>query len=163
MATTSEEMLSLEEAAEVLSVSKLTLYRMIERKEVKGRKVGRQWRFSRADVQAYLDRGPQAVVLSTVGTEEIDALLPSLAEASQRLGLALPTLEPSASSDDRVTAYVAQIEHLAIKSLASDIHLAPERQSVAVRIRIDGVLHDSAASPRRPTRRSSGRSSNRPS
>jgi general secretion pathway protein E len=137
-----EEMLSLEEAADVLSVSKSTLYRMIERKEVKGRKVGRQWRFSRADVQAYLDRGPQAVVLSSVGTAEVDALLPSLAEASQQLGLALPSIEPSAASDAKVLAYVTHLVHLAIKSLASDIHLAPERQSVAVQVRIDGVLHE---------------------
>ena len=140
--TASEEMFSLEEAADVLSVSKSTLYRMVERKEVKGRKVGRQWRFSRADVQTYLDRGPQAVVLSSVGAEEVAALLPSLAEVSQRLGLALPTLEPSASAETSVAAYVTQLIRLAVKSLASDLHLVPERQSALVQVRIDGVLHE---------------------
>ncbi len=146
--TAAEEMLSLEEAAELLSVSKSTLYRMIERKEVKGRKVGRQWRFSRADVRAYLERGPQAVVLSTVGVEEVDALLPSLAGASQRMGLAMPTVEPSASSETRIAAYVTHLLHLAVQNAASDIHLVPERESAVVKMRIDGVLHELARIPK---------------
>lgn len=137
-----DEMLSLEEAADVLSVSKSTLYRMIERKEVKGRKVGRQWRFSRADVQAYLDRGPQAVVLASVGKEEVDALLPSLAEASQRLGREMPVVDPSASAEAKVTVYITQLLKLAVTASASDIHWVPERQSTVVQLRIDGVLHE---------------------
>ena len=140
--TAAEEMLSLEEAAELLSVSKSTLYRMIERKEVKGRKVGRQWRFSRADVQAYLERGPQAVVLSSVGAEEVDALLPSLADASQRLGLAMPTVEPSAPAEAKVAAYVTHLLHLAVKVPPPTSTWRRSGESVVVQVRIDGVLHE---------------------
>ncbi|HOF88914.1 MAG TPA: ATPase, T2SS/T4P/T4SS family [Armatimonadota bacterium] len=137
-----EELLSLEEAADMLSVSKSTLYRMIDRRDVKGSKVGRQWRFSRADLRAYLDRGPQAVVLATVPATEVDALLPSLAEASERLDLPLPAIEPTAGGEAKLQAYVLHIVRLAITAAASDIHLMPARQHVVVKVRIDGVLHD---------------------
>lgn len=140
--TNSEEMLTLEEAADVLSVSKSTLYRMIERKEVKGRKVGRQWRFSKSELQMYLERGPQAVVLARVGIDEVDALLPSLADASQQAGQALPTIDASATSEAKVMVYIQHLIHLAIKAKASDIHLTPERQNIVVQVRIDGVLHE---------------------
>lgn len=140
--TETDELLSLEEAADMLCVSKSTLYRMIERKEIKGSKVGRQWRFSQADLQAYLDRGPQAVVVSTVGREEVDALLPSLAEVSQRWGLALPKLDPAALPEDTLTAYITHLVQLATVNRASDIHVVPQRQDVVVQIRVDGVLQE---------------------
>jgi len=139
---TQEELLSLEEAADVLSVSKSTLYRMLERKEVKGRKVGRQWRFSRADLQAYLDRGPQAVVISAVQPQEIDALLPSLAEPSHRAGVPLPTAESLATPAEKVAIFTGHIIKMAITVSASDIHLAPEGESALIRFRIDGVLQE---------------------
>ena len=140
--TTSEEMLSLEDAAEFLCVSKSTLYRMLERREVKGRKVGRQWRFSHADLQNYLDRGTQAVVLAQVSVEDVNALLPSLEAASRSLGIVLTSMAPAESREDHVAAYVTQLIRLAVRSMASDLHLAPEREMVAVLLRIDGVLHE---------------------
>ena len=95
-------------------------------------------------------------MLSSVGTAEVDALLPSLAEVSQRLGLALHALDPSATAEVKVTAYVTHLLQLAVKQSASDIHLVPQHDSVIVRVRIDGVLQNSARCPKRLTRQSSG-------
>ncbi|HEY3377077.1 MAG TPA: GspE/PulE family protein [Armatimonadota bacterium] len=137
-----EELLSLEAAADLLCVSKSTLYRMLERGEIKGRKVGRQWRFRLGNLQAYLERGPQAVVLSTVREDEVDALLPSLAEAARRAGVTPPVLAADTSGEEKVARYVQQLLQLAIVAKASDIHLVPERDTTAACLRVDGVLQE---------------------
>ena len=51
-----EEMLSLAEAAQVLGISQRTAQRLLDREELKATKVGRQWRFRREDLSAYLNR-----------------------------------------------------------------------------------------------------------
>ncbi len=50
-------MLSLDEAAQFLNISKPTLYRLLGQGAVKGLKAGKQWRFRRADLRAYMERG----------------------------------------------------------------------------------------------------------
>jgi excisionase family DNA binding protein len=142
-----EELVSLEQAADQLSVSKSTLYRMIDRGEVKGRKVGRQWRFRIADLKAYLERGPQAVALSTVSAEEIDAFLAEEANVLNGLGVSLPLLPKHAEMDERLTAAAGRLFQLGIAAVASDIHLVPERENVLVKVRIDGVLSDQLRIP----------------
>ena len=57
----SEELLSLDEAVKFLGTSRPTLYRLLGQDEIKGLKVGRQWRFRKADLVAYMERGPVAV------------------------------------------------------------------------------------------------------
>ena len=143
-----DELVSLEDAAELLCVSKSTLYRMLEREEVKGSKVGRQWRFRTSDLQAYLDRGPQAVVLSTVNPEEIDAFLAEEARVLDGLGIAVPPLPKHAEMDEMLTAAADRLFQLGIGARASDIHLVPERESILVKVRIDGVLSDQLHIPR---------------
>jgi len=154
-----EELVSLEQAADQLSVSKSTLYRMIERGEVKGRKVGRQWRFRITDLQAYLERGPQAVALSTVRPAEADTLLDALASELAKLGAEVPPLPDHPAMEALLEACIARIISLAIASRASDIHFTPERLtaesgpgrredvSILVQLRIDGVLSEMARIP----------------
>jgi len=137
-----EELVSLEEAAEQLSVSKSTLYRMIDRGEVKGRKVGRQWRFRMADLRAYLERGPQAVVLSTVNVNELDALLAEEENVLNGLSAVVPPLPKHAEIEVKLDAAIDRLFRLGIEARASDIHLVPERESARVQVRIDGVLAD---------------------
>lgn len=134
------ELLSLEEAAEMLCVSKSTLYRMLERSEIVGHKVGRQWRFIRADLQAYLTRDSHAVLLASVDSAEVDELMPALAEASQRLNVPLPVLTADTTAAESLQEFVNQLLKLAISARASDIHLAPGRDSVLMQLRVDGVL-----------------------
>lgn len=50
---------TVEEVAEILKVHTRTVYRMLERKELRGFKVGSAWRISDDDLQAFM-RGEQA-------------------------------------------------------------------------------------------------------
>ncbi|MHB0935989.1 MAG: GspE/PulE family protein [Armatimonadota bacterium] len=154
-----EELVSLEQAADQLSVSKSTLYRMLDRGEVKGRKVGRQWRFRISDLKAYLERGPQAVALSTVSAEDAYALLDALAGELVKLEAEVPPLPAHPVLEALLEACIGRIIRLAIASRASDIHFTPERVnlksgpasredlSVLVQVRIDGVLSEAARVP----------------
>jgi excisionase family DNA binding protein len=54
MAGESAEVLTAEEAASYLRVSLKTLYRLAAAGQVPGQKVGRAWRFRRADLVSFL-------------------------------------------------------------------------------------------------------------
>lgn len=58
------DILNLEETAEYLRVSNQTIYNMIRDGRIKAYKVGREWRFLRADIMAYLDSSSSASLLS---------------------------------------------------------------------------------------------------
>ena len=49
-----EEMLTLGEVAKLLKVSHWTVRREVDRGHLKGRQVGKLWRFRREDVDAYM-------------------------------------------------------------------------------------------------------------
>lgn len=51
-----ETMLTIREVAKYLHVVPLTIYRMINRRDLPAVKVGRVWRIRQQDLQAYLDR-----------------------------------------------------------------------------------------------------------
>ena len=50
-----EEVLTLEELASYLKVSKSTLYKLVQSRAVPGHKVGRHWRFRRETIDRWLD------------------------------------------------------------------------------------------------------------
>lgn len=54
MTTSSDEVLTLEELAAYLKVSETTAYALVRSGELPGRKVGREWRFLKARVVAWL-------------------------------------------------------------------------------------------------------------
>ncbi len=56
-----EEILTAEQAALLLKVSRKTLYRLAAKGEVRGRKVGRQWRFRERDLLQHLSGRPAAL------------------------------------------------------------------------------------------------------
>lgn len=49
-----ETLLTLEQVATILGVSERTVLRLLERRELKGFKVGRKWRFEQSDIDAYV-------------------------------------------------------------------------------------------------------------
>jgi excisionase family DNA binding protein len=51
-----DTLLDTEEVARYLKVHPKTVINLVERKELKAYKVGRHWRYRRADVDAYLER-----------------------------------------------------------------------------------------------------------
>ncbi len=136
-----EELLTLDEAVQFLGTSKPTLYRWLAQGEVKGRKVGKQWRFRRADLVAYLERDPLAV--ASAPEDAVERELAFFAEELDKLGAKLPEEVAAEEGLDRL---VRRITILALALRASDIHLEPVRQADEayhwMRLRIDGKLHE---------------------
>ncbi len=54
MTTEPVDVLTADEAAEYLRVSRKTLYRLVAAGKIPGQKVGRSWRFRRGDLDAVL-------------------------------------------------------------------------------------------------------------
>lgn len=53
-----ETFLTLPEAAEVLRLSTRTLRDYLKRGEIRGKLIGKRWRFRRADLDAFFDNAP---------------------------------------------------------------------------------------------------------
>ncbi len=143
-----EELLDLEAAADQLCVSKTTLYRLLDRGEVKGIKVGRQWRFRPADLQAYLTRGPVATALSALPVATLDREVAAFAAKLAEIDAAVPPVAAESPDpwEERVLQLLLCIVKLARLQRASDIHFevmrgARDNEGV-LRFRIDGVLHE---------------------
>ena len=136
----SEELLSLDEAVKFLGTSKPTLYRLLGQDEIKGLKVGRQWRFRRADLTAYMERGPVAVAAAP--KEDLDMELSFFADQ-----LSEPEPDQSGDPEAKTVRLAHKIIHLAIQSKASDIHLDPNADDFLLRLRVDGVLQETRRLP----------------
>ena len=135
----SEELLTLDEAAKFLGTSKPTFYRLLGQDEIKGMKVGRQWRFRRADLIAYANRSP--VAISAAPKEDLDMELAFFAE---QLG---QTEGDNGDGEAKTVRLSHQIIQMAIKAQASDIHLEPTRNDFGLRLRVDGLLQDTRRLP----------------
>ena len=134
------ELIGMGEAVEMLKTTRPTFYRWVRSGKLKAMKLGRQWRFYRADVERFLKGEEPRIDLPADITPLIDALRGRIAE----LGAKVPSLE--GISDLRRATYCMIL--LATASKASDIHITSHiegAQPVAVvRLRIDGVLHEVA-------------------
>ena len=51
-----EELLTLEEVAKYLKISKHTLYKMLEKRKIPAFKVANQWRFKKSDIDKWLEK-----------------------------------------------------------------------------------------------------------
>lgn len=78
-----EPLLTLEQVAEVLQVSTKTVLRLIDRGELTGVKVGKAWRFTREDLQLYIDS--QRSGGEVVSKREIEQKLAEKQEELKRL------------------------------------------------------------------------------
>lgn len=58
--TRTDEVLTLDELAEYLKLSKSTVYKLVGEGKIPGQKVGRHWRFSKAVIDSWLAAKPQA-------------------------------------------------------------------------------------------------------
>ena len=136
----SEELLTLDEAVKFLGTSKPTLYRLLGQDEIKGLKVGRQWRFRTADLMAYMQRSPVAVAAAP--KEDLDM---ELAFFSEQLGQ--QETDISGDAEAKTGRLAHQLIRLAIQARASDIHLEPTREDFLLRFRVDGVLQETRRLP----------------
>lgn len=56
MRTDEDQVLTIDELAAYLKVSKSTLYKLVQEGKVPGQKVGRHWRFRRETIDRWLDQ-----------------------------------------------------------------------------------------------------------
>lgn len=143
-----QELLSLEAAAEFLYVSKSTIYRLLTQGKLRGMKAGKQWRFHKEDLVAYMQRGPAALALANLPIEVLDAELAALADELTTAGTSI------AESDDaslvgeagKIRQLVRRMVWLLHAHGGSDIHLEPVweagQEYGRLRMRVNGALRD---------------------
>lgn len=144
-----EELLNLDEAVKFLGTSKPTLYRVLRQGELRGLKVGRQWRFRKADLVAYMERSPVAVAAAPSGEmdTELEGFMKMTVEAGAGTAIAgMKMRDMIGTGEEKTTALADLIVSYAVTLRASDIHLEPIRQegvtSLLLRYRVDGLLHE---------------------
>lgn len=145
-----EEILSFEQAVRFLGTSQPTLYRLLKQGDIKGLKVGRKWRFRKADLVAHMERRPAPVTATEL--EGIDDELQFFAGATGRRNLQsreaqkafndAAGVEEAYTGESKIITLVNGILELALQRGASDIHLDPQRDGMWLRLRLDGVLHE---------------------
>lgn len=145
----SYEMLSFDEAVKFLGTSTPTLYRLLKQGDVKGLKVGRQWRFRTPDLVAYMERRPTGIASAPL--KDLEAEIEYFAGELQKLGLEAPAIQSIKSVDadesappdeQKVHQLINSIFMFALHTRSSDIHFDPQRDHVLVRLRNDGVLQE---------------------
>ena len=142
-----EDMVSLDQAAETLGVSRSTLYRWQNQGRIRGFKVGRQWRFRRSDLQKFPEmRHPSAAAVN-VGT--VRGLAAQVAGDLEGEVTTQPDLGdyPTTEEEKAVEQLFTSILLSAAKANASDVHIDATRDDSVVRCRIDGVLHETVRIP----------------
>jgi len=132
-----EDLLTIDEAAAFLGTSKSTLYRLLGQGDIKGTRVGKQWRFRKDDLRAYLVRGPVGIAFDGSARADLDGVLSEMGESAD-----------FDSDEDKVSHIAMTIVKEAVIDRASDIHLEPGQNELTVRFRIDGVLHKKHGIPK---------------
>ena len=130
-----EELLDMDQAIKLLRTSRPTFYRWLREGKIKGRKLGRQWRFYREDIQRFLAGEEPRIELRADISPLMESLMAALAELD---------VKPEGLREDDVVRVVGLMIWVAQARGASDIHIEPHMSTEAVarvRIRVDGVMH----------------------
>jgi len=132
-----DELLTFDDALQVLGTSRPTLYRLLSSGDIRGLKVGKQWRFRRADLNAYMERSP--VATTSAPAAELESEREFFAD---RIGREIGP----ANREDMIVELVNDIIIDAVTRRASDIHIEAAvidgAATTLVRFRIDGVLQE---------------------
>jgi type IV pilus assembly protein PilB len=147
-----EELLTLIEAAQFLGISPRTLQRLLEQGSLRGSKVGRQWRFRRADLAAYLNR--ESVSVAPIPEADLEEALRKVTELAAEVTLVVtaPGDEAPGTEEERlvpepVIRIATGLLQEAVHAGASDLHIEPRTGTLRIRLRLDGVLHEIAELP----------------
>ena len=127
------ELLDMAEAIDLLKTTRATFYRWLRTGKISGMKVGRQWRFERAEIDRFLKGEEPRIQLRT----DISPLLDKLRRRTRQL----KAREVSLSDATGVQQAVKLMIELALAMEASDFHLEPRLKDALLRYRVDGVLH----------------------
>jgi excisionase family DNA binding protein len=131
------DLMDMDEAIAALKTSRATFYRWIRQGKIKGMKVGRQWRFTKADIDNFLAGSAPRVELAA----DITPLRKTLEQKLKDAGVSKPV-----RADNAVQQVVAQFTLWGVMNGTSDIHINPHLGSNeadvkgVIRCRIDGIL-----------------------
>jgi len=133
------DLLDVDQALALLKSTRPTFYRWLRMGRIKGLKVGRQWRFYRADLERFVKGQEPRVELGADIGPLLQALRARLRAAGAPDGLP--------ETDERTAQAVRLMIRLGLALRASDLHLEPVPQDdgrprTLLRYRIDGVLHE---------------------
>jgi len=143
-----EQLLGLDQAAAVLSVSRSTLTRWLAEGRLRGLKVGRQWRFRRADLEKFGQMAhPSAAAVNVAEVEALISQIPVSLEVEYELDPALSNY-PNTEEEKAIERLFLALVVNAVTANASDIHFDVSTDSTMIRLRIDGVLHEIGRLPR---------------
>jgi type IV pilus assembly protein PilB len=148
-----EEFLSLQEAAQFLFVSKSTLYRLLNQGKLRGMKAGKQWRFRKADLVAYMQRGPAALALANLPIEVLDGELAAFREYLAEAGTSAEQSDDSSLAGEagKISQLVRRMVWLLHTYGGSDISVEPMweagREYTRLRMRVNGELRDAHEFP----------------
>jgi len=138
-ASADAELLTMDQAVEILKTTRPTFYRWVRSGKVRGMKVGRQWRFDRREIDRFL-RG-QEPRIEVRG--DIKSLLATLRRKVEELGVR----DFKLSAETEVQEAVKLMMRIGAGLGASDLHLSThltgqgDQKAGFLRYRIDGVLH----------------------
>jgi excisionase family DNA binding protein len=123
----------MEEAIAALNTTRPTFYRWLRSGQIKGLKVGRQWRFTREDIDRYATGQQPRIDLPV----DIGPLIGELESRLKELGVS----DGVPCAGEPTERAVSRMIRLAMAMNASDIHIDPQESGVQLRYRVDGALH----------------------
>jgi excisionase family DNA binding protein len=125
----------MDQAVALLKTTRSTFYRWLRTGKIRGMKVGRQWRFTREDLERFLKgQGPRIDLPADIGP-----LVEALQDQVEKFGAV-----PPARTGEPVVVAVGLAISAAVAAGASDLHLDVHEDGGRIRARIDGVLHEIA-------------------
>ena len=137
-----EELVDMAEAIRILKTTRPTFYRWLRAGKIKGMKLGRQWRFTREDLDRFLKGEPPRVDLPADLSPLIETLAAKVTE------LDADDLSGEGYSDVQRVASLMIVLGIAMR--ATDIHISPSIAPdgpgglATLRYRVDGMLHQAA-------------------
>jgi len=139
-----QELLSLDEAAAALGVSRSSFSRWLTQGKIRGMKVGRQWRFQRSDLDKFVKMAHPSA--AGVNVNELDGVIAQLSQELPGNGkieiAAAAEGYPGTEEEEAIERLLSVLLATAIKARASDLHIEAAREGTCVRRRVDGVLHE---------------------
>ena len=103
-----DSLLSTEEVLDYLNLNLKTVYRLVKAGKLPAVKVGRQWRFRKRDIDAWLERGPGAEVNSRSASDRPTVLVVDDDESvREMLSASLSTAYDVVTAADGATALAA--------------------------------------------------------
>ena len=88
-------LMTLEELANYLRVTKKTIYRLLERGRIPARKVGRQWRFDKASIDTWLRESSKKTAANILVIDDDEEICSLFKDALEESGFAVTTVNNS--------------------------------------------------------------------